>query len=127
MEQAEQHAAEAWQRAEAAQADEAQANEEHEDAKTRLAKVREEAAETIKLADAKLAQLDDATGKLAARIEETTKEIAAATDDKARAYAQSTLASLEAEKQALETTIKKIAQMKSELATSAAEPVDETP
>jgi chromosome segregation ATPase len=127
MDRAKQGAAEAWQRAEAAQADQEQANEENADAKARLAQVREEAAATVKLADAKLTELQTSSAQLKDQIDKATRDLASATDEQARAQAATALASLRAQRDALETTIKKIAEMKSELETSANEPVGDTP
>src|SRR5512138_2100509 len=60
MHEAEGRAADAWQRLEAVKAEQVKAIEESADAKERLAAVRKEAADTIKLADAKLTELGKA-------------------------------------------------------------------
>src|SRR4051812_5362759 len=57
MHAAQAKAAEAWQRVEAARADHAKASEERAKIDEKLVELRKEAAETIKLADAKLVDL----------------------------------------------------------------------
>ena len=106
---------------EAVKAEQVKAIEESADAKERLAAVRKEAAETIKLADAKLAELGKALAAVLTKIDRAVKDVDAATTDDARAKANAALDKLQAQKTELETTIAKIKQLKDELATSSSQ------
>lgn len=121
MHEAEDRASDAWQRLEAVKAEQVKAIEESTDAKERLAAVRKEAAETIKLADAKLAELGKALAAVLPKIDRAVKDVDAATTDDARAKAKAALDKLQAQKTELETTIAKIKQLKDELATSSSQ------
>jgi chromosome segregation ATPase len=102
MHDAEERAAEAWKKLEAARAEHAKAIKENADVKGKLAALRKEADATIKLAEEKLVELRAAVVALTDKIKQGGSDTA----------------KLEREKAELEATIAKIEKMKAELEAS---------